>query len=122
MTAEENGHLGSGSWRNSTRSTSKIGGVLKAEQRSKDTDAAFDEIGRSRPAEQRRDTGGDGASCGGQLAARTRTTRSGRSCAASGGRVELRAQRTCGPLNLRILQSNTGHADVAWSRPTSTTA
>jgi HK97 family phage major capsid protein len=106
MTPEENG-----AWARHMEELDKIdekiGGVLKAEKRSSDTDAAFDAIGR-KPVERR---AGDGASAGGyadssgkDAAAEIRAFLRGETKA-----VEL-AHNTegLGPLNYRTLLSNTG--------------
>ena len=104
MTAEENG-----TWERLMEELDKIdekiGGVLKAEQRSKDADDAFNKIGK-RPVEQRR--GGDGASypadsTGKDVDAEIRSFLRGEKRA-----VEL-AHNTegLGPLNVRTLLSNT---------------
>ena len=87
----------------------KIGGVLTAEKRQKDSDDAFNAI-TSRAPERR---GGDGAASGGQAAfADSRGTDADAEIRAflRGERrsVELRHNGPFGSQELRVLQSNTG--------------
>jgi HK97 family phage major capsid protein len=104
MTAEE-----TGTWQRLMEELDtiddKIEGVLKAEQRQKSTDDAFDAI-TSRPQERR---GGDGAQAG---FADSRGTDADQEIRAflRGERkaVELRHNGPFGSAELRILQSNTG--------------
>lgn len=83
----------------------KIGGVLKAEQRSKDTDAAFDKIGK-RPVERRAtQAGGQADSDGTDVGSAIRAFLRNRNADA----LELRHNtEELGPLNYRTLLSNTG--------------